>query len=180
MQRPADDPIVEVTSELDAGTDQIAVGSGPTGGVVLRLGGSRFAAGMDQVAEVVALPSITRIPGAPAWLVGLANWRGRVLPVLDIRPLLGTPSSPLASSARLLVLQDTADASVTAGLVAEAVPGVQDVPIDALQPPPPTLTRDAANLVEGQVIDRLGPVAVLSVPAVLALRDRVDRRRHGS
>ena len=151
----------------------------PAGGVVLRLGGSRYGLGMEEVAEVVALPAVTRLPAAPAWLLGLANWRGRVLPVLDLRPLLGTPTSPLASSARLVVLQDPADATVTAGVVAEAVPGVRDAEMTELTTPPATLAGDAAALIRGQVSDGQGPLAVLSVDAVLGLRDRVDRRRHG-
>jgi purine-binding chemotaxis protein CheW len=151
-----------------------------SGGVLLRLGGSRFAVAMAGVAEVTALPAVTRLPGAPGWLVGVANWRGRMLPVIDIRSLVGVPVTPLASSARLVVVMSGPRAEVTAGLVAEAVPGVYDVAIDALSAPPATLPPEAARLVAGQVSDALGPIAVLDVPALLALRERVDRRRHGS
>jgi chemotaxis signal transduction protein len=69
---------------------------------------------------------------------------------------------------------------LTAGLVAEAVPGVYDVAVDAMSAPPATLPPEAARLVAGQVTDALGPIAVLDVDALLALRERVDRRRHGS
>lgn len=148
----------------------------PAGGILLRLGSCRYAIGMGDVAEVVALPQVTRIPGSPQWLSGVANWRGRMLPVLDVRSLLGAPTVPLASSARLLVVQE---GEVTAGLVAEAVPGVYDVPLDALDPAPPTLPAEAARLVCGQLADPLGPIAVIDVAAVLALRSLVDRRRHG-
>ena len=84
---------------------------------------------------------------------------------------------PLASSARLVVL---ARGDVVAGVVAEAVPGVYDGELADPAPPPPTLTADAAPLVLGQVADSAGPVAVLDAEAVLALRERVDRRRHGA
>jgi purine-binding chemotaxis protein CheW len=147
------------------------------GGILLRLGSSRYTVDMADVAEVIALPPVTRIPGAPGWLSGVANWRGRMLPVLDVRPLLGAETTPLASSARLVVVQV---GGITAGLVAEAVPGVYDVPLGAADPAPPTLRADAALLVSGQVVDPLGPIAVLDVPALLSLRERVDRRRHGS
>ena len=46
---------------------------------------------MADVAEVTASRRVTRLPGAPPWLAGVANWRGRMLPVLDLRPLLGAP-----------------------------------------------------------------------------------------
>jgi chemotaxis signal transduction protein len=83
---------------------------------------------------------------------------------------------PLASSARLVVVQAEA---LTAGLVAEAVPGVYDVSLLDAAPPPQTLPSDVARLVCGQVSDALGPIAVLDVHALLALREQVDRRRHG-
>ena len=52
--------------------------------------------------------------------------------------------------------------------------------LDDAAPAPPTLSADAARLVSGQLSDAYGPIAVLDVAAVLALRERVDRRRHGA
>lgn len=150
------------------------------GGVVLRLGGSRFVVDMADVAEVAGLPSVTRLPGAPAWLTGVANWRGRLLPLLDLRSLLGATPGPLPSSARLVVVAGGMHGELTAGLVAEAVPGVYDGALDVLSLPPATLPAEASRLVSGQVADRLGPIAVLDVAALLCLSERVDRRRHGS
>lgn len=147
------------------------------GAVVLRLGGSRYAVDMADVAEVCQLPRVTRIPRSGAWLLGVANWRGRVLPVLDLRPLLATPTIPLASSARLVVI---ARDDLVVGVLAEAVPGVHSGDLADPAPPPPTLTGEAASLVAGQVTDRSGPLAVLDAAAVLALRERVDRRRGGT
>lgn len=147
------------------------------GAILLRLGSSRYAVPMTDVAEVAPLPGVTRVPGAPEWLPGVANWRGRMLPVLDLRPLLATPVVPLASSARLLVL---ARGDLMVGLLTEAVPGVYDASLADSDPPPPTLTGEAAKLVSGQVADGYGPVAVLDVGAVLALGERLERRRSGS
>jgi chemotaxis signal transduction protein len=166
-------------TELPAGGTDPELSGAAAGGVVLRLGASRYAVPMADVAEVTAVPTVTRIPDSPAWLSGVANWRGRMLPVLDLRPLLGAGSVPLASSARLVVL---ARDEVVAGVVAEAVPGVYDGglgEVEELAPAPPTVGADTASLVVGQVSDLLGPVAVLDAGAVLALRTRLDRRRHG-
>jgi chemotaxis signal transduction protein len=157
--------------EADGGTGVAA------GGVLIRLGASRYVVAMADVAEVAPVPDVTRVPGAPPWLSGVANWRGRMLPVLDLRPLLGASTIPLPGSARLVVL--TRD-DVVVGLVSEAVPGVYDGQLAEMAAPPPTLAADAVALVVGQVADRSGPVAVLDAGAVLALRDRVVRRRHGS
>ena len=144
------------------------------GGVVLRLAGSRYVIEMAAVAEVVPLSKVTRVPGTPGWLTGVANWRGRILPVVDIRPVLGVEMTALPSSTRLLVL--SAD-GCTAALVAEAVPGVHAGSLGDAASPPPTLAPDAALLVTGHVFDDFGPIAVIDPAAVLGLRSRLERRR---
>lgn len=139
------------------------------GHLVLRLGAGRYAVPAVDVAEVLPVPPRTRVPGAPEWVAGVVNWRGHVLPVADLRPLLGVPASPLPTSARLVVV--TLD-EVEVGLLAESVVGLLDVP-GAPEPSPGSLPPAAAALVVG-VVDggAAGPVAVLSGPALLALRPR--------
>jgi hypothetical protein len=56
---------------------------------------------------------------------------------------------------------------------------VYDAALTDAEPPPATLSLEAARIVSGQVSDALGPIAVLDVVALLGLRERVDRRRHG-
>ena len=109
----------EATLTEDATADVVT--GVAAGGILLRLGSSRYAVAMADVAEVASVPQVTRVPGAPAWLAGVANWRGRMLPVLDLRALLGADAVPLASSARLVVLASDDD---VAGVVAEADHGV--------------------------------------------------------
>jgi chemotaxis signal transduction protein len=164
------------TEPVGAATPDDTLATPAAGGILLRLGGSRYVVAMADVAEVIPVPEVTRIPGAPVWLTGVGNWRGRMLAVLDIRSLLGAATTPLSTSARLVVLRS---GLITAAVVAEAVPGVYDVSMDHPAPAPPTLSADAARLVTGQVEDELGPIGVLDLEAVLGLRDRVDRRRHG-
>lgn len=141
--------------------------------VVMRLGAGRYGVCAPDVAEVVAVPPVTRVPGTPAWVVGVANWRGHVLPLVDLRSLLGLPVSPLPSSARLVVVSVD---DVEVGVVAEAVAGLVDVP-DELAPAPMTLPAGATDLLLGLAPSDLGgPVSVLSTPALMALRTRLTRR----
>jgi hypothetical protein len=115
-----DATLTDVLPTSDVAADDAVAGRAARG-VLLRLGSSRYAVAMADVAEVAAVPGVTRVPGSAPWLSGVANWRGRMLPVLDLRPLLDTPTVPLASSARLVVL---ARADVVVGLVVEAEAGV--------------------------------------------------------
>ena len=55
------------------------------------LGGHRFAVDVADTREVVVFESITPLPLAPSFVLGLANLRGSVMPVVDLGPLLGLP-----------------------------------------------------------------------------------------
>jgi len=141
--------------------------------VVIRLGDGRFAAELDAVAEVGRVPSVTRIPGSPGWLSGVANWRGRLLPVLDLRSLLGAPETRLGSTARLIVLSVD---GVSAGIVVDSVEGtgVLDAAVEEF---PAALADRGSFLLAGQVPSADGPVAVLDTRAVLRLREQLPRAR---
>jgi purine-binding chemotaxis protein CheW len=133
---------------------------------------------MSAVAEVGRLPKLTRVPGTPIWLSGVANWRGRILAVLDVRPLLGASITPTGSLGRLVVLTED---NVTVGLLTEGVQGVIDCDVERIEPPPMSLDGEAVALLHGQFTEPTGPIAVLDPAAVLALRMRLPApRRAGS
>jgi twitching motility protein PilI len=144
----------------------------PEDAIVVRLGSGRFAVELGWVAEVGRLPVVTRLPGVPGWVAGVANWRGRILPVLDLRPLLGATSTPPSRETRLVIL--AAD-SLTAGLVADAVDGTTSLS-DVAALPAAGASVDPP-LVSGQLPREDGPLAVLDVAAVMRLRLDLPRGR---
>lgn len=141
--------------------------------VLVRIGGGRYGICATDVAEVVPLLVLTRLPGAPRWLPGLGNWRGHVLPVLDLRPLLDVPVTPSPSSSRVVVL--TVD-TVEIGVLTDAVTGLAPVPEECPKPPP-TVGEDAARLLRGLAPGGAGgPIGVIDTDALVALRDRLPRQ----
>jgi chemotaxis signal transduction protein len=131
---------------------------------------------MADVAEVGKVPALTRVPGVSSWLAGVANWRGRILPVLDLRSLLGADVVELGPTARLVVL---ATDGTSVGVLADAVEGTSVVGATAA-PVPAVLPGAGAELVRGQVPRDDGPVAVLDVGAVLRLREQLPRGRRSA
>lgn len=158
---------------LDSTETEDAAGPG-TDAVVVRLVGCRYAVGMSAVAEVGRLPQVTRVPGLPGWLAGVANWRGRVLAVVDLRALLGGSLSPVGSAGRLLVLRREA---LVVGLVTEGVEAVSERLDVDVEPSLATLPESAAALLAGQVTDAAGPMGVLDLDAVFALAGTLPRVR---
>lgn len=62
---------------------------------LITLGGECFAIDLRYVREVFELESITPVPGMPSSLVGVANLRGTVVPLADLRPSLGVSVSAM-------------------------------------------------------------------------------------
>ena len=142
--------------------------------VVVRLGGCRYALPMSSIGEVGRPPELTRVPGLPAWVAGVANWRGRVLAVLDLRSLLSAETAPLDRRGRLVVLSH---GGVRVGLLVESVAGGTQLDPEALEPALAHLPEATGSLLAGQVTDAQGPYGVLDLDAVLALASTLPRPR---
>lgn len=71
--------------------------------LVFMLGDEYYAFPSHQVQEVHAIDQLAALPGAPAWIAGLINVRGRIVPVLDLRPLFGLPGTSPGCDAALLI-----------------------------------------------------------------------------
>jgi purine-binding chemotaxis protein CheW len=73
--------------------------------MVFELADGRFGIRSSEVREVLRAVTISPLPGAPPELEGVINVRGRVLPVVDLRALLGLPPKPLQHTDHLIVVQ---------------------------------------------------------------------------
>lgn len=96
-------------------------------GVGFVLGGQQFVVPMGEVAEVLAVPRYTSVPGVKPWMKGLANVRGRLLPIMDLLVFLKRSSS-LQDSRRRLMIIDQGD--IFSGLVVDEVQGMQHFSVD--------------------------------------------------
>lgn len=90
-------------------------------GVGFRVGEEQFVAQREQVREVLMLPdSMTRVPGANRWLLGIANLRGHLLPLVDLKLLLGSGRTTLRRTTRVISVNHR---EIPAGLVVDEVLG---------------------------------------------------------
>lgn len=107
------------------------------------LAGERYAVELVLVREVCAGKRITRIPGAPPHIAGVANIRGRILPVADLAAFFGIQAEP-PERRKIVVLSGPGAARPAAagevlelGILADAVSGVRSLSPEEIQPPPP-------------------------------------------
>ena len=90
-------------------------------GVAFRMGGETFLAAREETREVLGYPAaVTRIPGAKSWVKGLANVRGQLLPMLDLRQFLGSGATAAGRNTRIVVVNHR---EIPAGLMVDEVLG---------------------------------------------------------
>ncbi len=74
-------------------------------GVGYRIGNRRLASGFGEVLEILPLPQVTPVPGAQSWMLGLANVRGNLLPIVDLKQFLEGERTVLHESQRILLVR---------------------------------------------------------------------------
>jgi twitching motility protein PilI len=109
-------------------------------GVALRMGGETFLVAREETREVLGLPAVvTRIPGTKPWIRGLANVRGQLLPMLDLRLFLGSGTTQSGRNTRVIVVNHR---DIPAGLIVDEVLGFRRFAEREFNvEPPPTVIR---------------------------------------
>ena len=117
----------ELLAEIERRSRQAHAGQGAGGmpaewvGVGFRIGDEQFVATREQVKEVLMLPeSMTRVPGARRWMLGIANLRGQLLPLVDVKLMLGSGRTTLRRNTRVISVNHR---EIPAGLVVDEVLG---------------------------------------------------------
>lgn len=97
------------------------------------LGGEHYAIELRHVVEVFRLSSLSLLPGAAAPTLGLTAWRGELLPVLDLRQILGLPARGLDDLGFAIVLGEE---RVPIAVLADAVNEVLSTARERVRPAP--------------------------------------------
>lgn len=141
-------------------------GAAPTAGpatmraAIVSLGGELFTIDLQNVREVFVVESITPVPGMPSGLVGVTNLRGTVVPLLDLRRMIGLPAE---SALKYAVVLKHGNWQV--GVLVDTVPEIRTLSKDQFLPAP-IGTGDGGNPFVSTMVkleDRLRGVLETSV-----------------
>lgn len=105
-----------------------------------------YGVSIAKVTEIVGLQKIMSVPDVPAYIKGVINLRGKVIPLMDIRLRFGLAEKSYDDRTVVIVLQ-ISDAPV--GLIVDGVNEVLDIPDDQIDRPRTYANSDSASLVKG-------------------------------
>lgn len=112
------------------------------------LAGEVYAVALAGILETDRLPKVTRVPGLPAWAIGVSNLRGSILPVVDLRRLLSLEEAENPQDGRILVVRP-GPGDAPSALVVDRLEGVALLSPAELHPAPLWLDSKILPYLEG-------------------------------
>lgn len=100
-------------------------------GLGFLVGGIRLVSKLGDVSELMQVPRLTKLPAVKRWVQGVANVRGRLIPVIDLHEFLGLPTTLPVNQWRVLVVEN---GDVVVGLLVEQSLGIQHFLEESFEP----------------------------------------------
>ena len=154
----------------------VRVDESPSQYLTFLLGGEMFAVGILNVKEIIEFGNLTEIPMMPAFIRGVINLRGSVVPVIDLAARFGGKATEVSRRTCIVIVEvsDELGGEVSRhdiGIMVDAVSEVLDIADSEIEPPPTFGARIRADFIFG-----MGKVAgkfviVLNINKVLSIEE---------
>lgn len=135
------------------------------------VGNEEFGVDILKVFEINRSVEVTRVPNTPAYVEGVINLRGKVIPIIDLRQRFGLPRKEHDKNTRIIVVELE---EKVIGFVVDAVRQVLRIPKSATEPPPSIVAGINAEYITavGKLDERL--LILLDLEKVLSAKEKTD------
>lgn len=130
-----------------------------TGGDILQLvtftlGNEEYAVDILKVQEINRMTEIAKVPNSPAYVEGVINLRGRVIPVVSLRSRFGLGDKDNDERSRIMIMDIQ---GITLGIVVDSVSEVLRIPSNTVEPAPNMASEIGTEFIRGiaKLDDRL-------------------------
>ncbi|MDR3177074.1 MAG: chemotaxis protein CheW [Desulfovibrio sp.] len=122
--------------------------------VTFSIGEEEFGVDILKVQEIIRTMEITKVPRAEAFVEGVINLRGKVIPIIDLRRRFGLDSKAHDKHTRIIVIEIN---NMIVGFVVDSVSEVLRIPAGTVEPPPPVVAGLDSEYISGvgKLQDRL-------------------------
>jgi len=136
------------------------------------LGGEMLAVGILNVKEIIEYGHLTEIPMMPAFIRGVINLRGAVVPVIDLAARFGGKPTEVGRRSCVIIIEITdGDMIQDIGVLVDSVSAVLDIPGSEIEPPPAFGARIRTDFIEGMGKIAGKFVIILNVQRVLSVEE---------
>ena len=154
------------------GAVAVKVDEAPSQYLTFALGSEMFAVGILNVKEIIEYGNLTEIPMMPAFIRGVINLRGSVVPVIDLSARFGGSQTEVGRRTCIVIVEvEDDEAKHDIGIMVDAVSEVLDIPGSEIEPPPAFGAKIRADFIFG-----MGKVAgkfviILNINKVLSVEE---------
>jgi purine-binding chemotaxis protein CheW len=136
--------------------------------VTFSIGEEEFGVDILKVQEIIRTMEITKVPRAQAFVEGVINLRGKVIPIIDLRRRFGLSSKAHDKHTRIIVIEIN---NMIVGFVVDSVSEVLRIPSGTVEPPPPVVAGVDSEYISGvgKLQDRL--LILLDLDKLLSSED---------
>ncbi|HXE37962.1 MAG TPA: chemotaxis protein CheW [Azonexus sp.] len=114
------------------------------------LSGEMFGVGILNVKEIIEYGNLTEIPMMPAFIRGVINLRGSVVPVIDLSARFGGKSTEVGRRTCIVIVEvPDEDTRHDIGIIVDAVSEVLEIPASEIEPPPSFGAKIRADFIFG-------------------------------
>jgi purine-binding chemotaxis protein CheW len=145
--------------------------------VTFRLGEDLFAADIFSVERVLRYTPATSVPDMPAYIEGVMDYQGRVVPIVNLRRRFELPAADVGTQTRILVLNVSGE---WIGCVVDAVTEVASFDRAAVAPPPKLFRGLAGEYLKGIIRRNDKLVIFLDVDQLLSSTERIALQTAGA
>lgn len=114
--------------------------------VGFRLAEQHYVFHIERIQEIVIPTGTARVPEVPAYVEGVANLRGTIIPIINLRLLFGLEPVPVDADTRTVVVNV---GPRTMGCTVDSVTRVMRISADQIQPAPDTITHSSRSFIKG-------------------------------
>lgn len=160
---------------VTASADQLAARRNTGGGdthqyLTFNLGGEMFAVGILNVKEIIEYGNLTEIPMMPAFIRGVINLRGAVVPVVDLSARFSGQTSTVQRRTCIVIVEVEQDeAKHDIGIMVDAVSEVLEIQASEIEPPPAFGAKIRADFIAGMGKVTGKFVIILEIQKVLSV-----------
>lgn len=140
------------------------------------LGEEKFAIPVDHVQEVVEFGQVTKVPNAPAYMLGIINLRGRVLPLLDTKLKLGLTATAITNKCRIMILdiQTNEEKNYQIGAMVDFAREVVEIEDNQIQDAPEFENLKTSAPVTGIVNNHGDITMIMDITKVFSISELID------
>ena len=115
--------------------------------IVIRLGDEQYGIDIRNIETITRMQHITRVPKMPAYLKGVINLRGVVIPVMSMRLRMNLPADEIAKATRIIVVKLEQEGNI--GFLVDEVREVVTLSVDDIEKVTDNSKDGKASLING-------------------------------